>query len=153
MTQNPLVVQELAKPRAPQDIDAFGFTANEMLGLLGQFDPYGVWKIDLATGKVLWSPDVYEIHELNYTEGSVDLTAAINAYHPDDAKMVAQLIDETIENKTGFRFVLRLKKPDGTHKLVKCTARHRITDEGKEEIFGLFSQFQPPIRTISSSSV
>jgi hypothetical protein len=83
-------------------------SGNDILSLLSMYDPYGAWRLDLASGEVEWSKDVYEIHGLPFTEGFVDLASAIAAYHPDDAKMVAQLIDEAIVSKSGYRFVLRI---------------------------------------------
>lgn len=152
MSGLPLAIEEHATPRPQQDIGQFCFSANEMINLLGQFDPYGAWIMDLETGRVSWSRDAYEIHGMEPTDGHVDLNAAIRAYHPDDRKIVAQMIDETIENRSGFRYVLRIQQAGGSYKLVKCTARYRVNRDGREEIFGLFSQFQPPIRMIATSS-
>ena len=150
MPRTPITIDDDREPRARQDISQFAVSSDEIIEMLSMYDPYGIWKIDLESGNVFWSRDVYEIHGLEYHEGAVNLNEAIDAYHPDDAKIVAQLIDETIANKSGYRFVLRLKQRDGTFKMVKSVAKYRVNDEGREEICGLFSEFQLPIRNIAT---
>lgn len=150
MPRTPLTIDDERPPRPRQDIDEYDVDGQDLMDLLSMYDPYGIWRIDLETGKVHWSPDVYQIHGLDYTEGVVDLNAALAAYHPEDAKMIAQLLEETITKKTGYRFVLRLKKPDGSYKMVKSIAKYRINRNGKAEIYGLFSEFQMPIRNIAA---
>jgi hypothetical protein len=153
MTHYPLIVEETENTRPVQDYSDFDLSGEDVLKLLSMYDPYGVWRMDLTSGKVYWSKDVYEIHGLPYTKGEVDLTKAIKAYHPEDAKMVAQLLDEAIASKSSFRFVLRLSQPDGTYKMVKSSAKYRVSTDGKAEIIGLFSQFQLPVRSIASAKL
>jgi hypothetical protein len=148
----PLSVEAFGEPRPFQDISSFEMSGNDILSLLSMHDTYGAWRLDLASGKVEWSKDVYEIHGMPFTEGSVDLASAIAAYHPEDAKIVAQLIEEAIANKSGYRFVLRLRRPNGTCKMVKSIAKYRKRENGKEELIGLFSQFALPIRSIAATT-
>lgn len=150
MPQTPLTVNDDRPPRPQQEISDFRLSPQEMIDLLSMYDPYGVWRMDLESGSVHWSRDVFEIHGLEYSDGPVDLNAALAAYHPDDAKIVAQLLDETIEKKSGFRFVLRLKQSNGRYKMVKSTCRYRQNQDGSEELYGLFSEFQLPIRNIAA---
>lgn len=150
MDKKTLNVQLFEKERALQDISGEDMSSTDMLSLLSMFDPYGFWRLDLNTGEVFWTRDVYEIHGLEYSEGPVDLTRAMRAYHPEDQKTVAALLEETINTQTGFRFVLRLKQAGGGYKLVKSIGRYRQRPDGREEIVGLFSQFALAMRSVAT---
>lgn len=138
--------------REPQMLAEIGLEDASLLDALAQFDLYGAWRLELDTGMVFWSRDVFEIHALPFKEGPVDLAQAISRYHPDDRELVANCIEEAAARKTGFRFVLRLITPDGKNKLVKSNGRYRVNKEGREEIYGTFSQFQQRIRTVAFNS-
>lgn len=150
MTAIPLSVELFDQMRREQDLSSFELTGDELVGLLSMYDPYGVWCLDIETGHVFWSEDVFEIHGLESKPGPVNLNDAINAYHPEDAKVIGQLIEDCIAQKSGFRFVLRLKNPKAGFHLVKALGRYRERPDGKKEIIGLFSRFALPIRSIAS---
>ena len=135
--------------KCPQDIDAIGLGDASILDALSQFDPYGAWRLDVETGLTYWTRDIFVIHDMPYTAGPVDVLTAINAYHPDDRAIVHQCIEEAVAKKTGFRFVLRLGSSSENCKLVKSTGIYRENKSGKPELYGTFSQFQPPIRSIA----
>ncbi len=137
--------------RDGQDISDFNLSTDELLSILSMYDPYGIWRLDLESGLVQWSKDVFEIHGMKYEEGPVNLKQAIDAYHPEDAAVLGQLIEETIAKQSGFRFVLRLKTKSGGYKLVKSSGKFRINSEGKPQLVGTFSQFAPAIRSIATS--
>lgn len=72
----------------------------------------GHWRLDIATGQVTWSPEVFKIHGLP-SDSPPMVDEAINAYHPDDQKMVAHRIEKSIESQQGFEFHARIIRPDG----------------------------------------
>ena len=71
-------------PCPSQPLAAIGLEDANLLDALSQFDPYGAWRVDLETGMVYWTRDVFEIHGMPYKEGPIDLALAISRYHPDD---------------------------------------------------------------------
>lgn len=123
-----------------------GATGDELIELLGSFRPFGIWRAELETGLVFWSEDVYRIHGMEPSTEPVSLAEAINRYHPDDATMVAQLIETVSRNKSGYRFVLRLRRPDGSYKLVASAGRYRPDNGG--ELYGFFHEYQPNLRSV-----
>ena len=149
MEKKPLQVETFANKRDQQEIEELGLTSSDLLGILASFDHYGVWRLDLATGQVYWSRDIFLIHGMEPHDGPVDLNAALSAYHPEDSQTVVTLIEETVANKSGFRFVLRLKSDDGRYKLVKSIGSYRVTEDGRKEIVGTFSKFAMAIRSIA----
>lgn len=152
-TVNPQLYLEVKDtPRSLQSLEEIGLDDVSLLEALSQFDLYGAWRVDLDTGMVYWTRDVFEIHGLPYKEGPVDIKEAISRYHPDDRELVNNCIEEAAARKSGFRFVLRLMTPDGQNKLVKSNGRYRVNREGRGEIFGTFSQFQERIRSVAVNS-
>lgn len=151
MPATPLSVEDFDEMRPKQDLSNFNLGSEEVVQLLSMYDPYGVWRLELDTGHVYWSDDVFEIHGLEVKPGPVNLNDALNSYHPDDARVIAQLLEDCIANKSGYRFVMRLKKPNGEFRLVKSSGKYRETPDGKGEIIGLFSRFALPIRSIATA--
>lgn len=139
-------------PRATQSLEEIGLEDAKLLDALAQFDLYGAWRVDLESGMVYWTRDVFEIHGLPYRPGPVDLKEAISRYHPEDRELVANCIEEAVARKSGFRFVLRLMTPEGHNKLVKSNGRYRVNAQGREEIYGTFSQFQERVRMVAVNS-
>lgn len=137
------------KQKPPQELEKIGLADVRLLDALSGFDPYGAWRLDIAAGLAYWSEDVFHIHGMPVETGKpVDLNAGINAYHPEDRQHVIACLEEAIKNRSGFRFVLRLKTTNGEIRLVKSTGRYRINAEGREELYGTFSVFQPAMRSV-----
>jgi len=147
-----LQLEILDEPRPAQSLEEIGLDDASLLDALAQFDLYGAWRVELDTGMVYWTRDVFTIHGLPFRPGPVDLKEAISRYHPDDRELVANCIEEAAARKSGFRFVLRLTTPDGHSKLVKSNGRYRVNRHGREEIYGTFSQFQERVRTVAVNS-
>ncbi len=150
MKNKPLSVETLDQIREPQDVSRFDIDSFEIFSLLSMFDRYGIWKLNCASGLVEWSNDVFLIHEMKPRDGSVNLAEAIEAYHPEDARVVGQLVEECISSKKPFRFVLRIADRKGGYKLVKATGMHRVSKDGQEEVIGTFSEFALAIRSIAT---
>ncbi|MFZ2100287.1 MAG: PAS domain-containing protein [Oricola sp.] len=139
-------------PRPRQKLEEIGLEDACFIDALAQFDLYGVWRIDLESGMVFWSRDVFEIHGLPYKEGPIDQTKALNAYHPDDRALVRDCFADAIERKTGFRFVMRIMGADSEYHLIKASGMYRVNRHGKGEVYGTFSLFQERVRTVAVNS-
>ncbi len=136
--------------RAPQQRDDIDISADELLDILASFTRLGLWRVNIDLRRTTWSEDVYAIHNMEYTPGRIALDYAIEQYHPDDRQYLSQLIEDTIANKSGFQFVLRLKARQGRYKLVRSIGNYREREDGTREIIGTFSEFQPAHRMIGA---
>jgi len=150
LENRPLNVEVFANPRPRQLIGSFNLNAEDLLEILSSFDPYGLWRLDLESGQFFWSRDVFNVHGLEPAEGPVDMNEAFKLYHPEDARTLGRLIDDAIRSKSGYRFVLRLRMPDGKYRLVKSVARYREPEDGTGELVGVFSRFALDIRSIAT---
>lgn len=137
------------RPETELSPQSVGLSADEVLKAISRFDAIGLWRVDLEQGLTYWSDTVFEIYGWDVREGPVDVAAAIDAYHPDDRAVVAQCLEEAAKNKAGFRFVLRLQKPNGDIIWVKSCGLYRLAADGSEEIFGYFEKFSALTRSVT----
>lgn len=138
----------LDKPRPVQRVDRASVDGETMLTLLSQFEPFGIWRMDLETGLVYWTDDVFEIHELPPSEGPVNLKMAIDAYHPEDRQMVIDCLEDAVARKSGFHFVLRLATKSGGTKRVKAMGMFNVDDEGREWLIGTLCEDPGGVRGV-----
>lgn len=138
----------LDKPRPVQKVDKTGLDGATMLKLMSQFEPCGLWRVELETGLVYWTEDVFEVHELPPREGPVNLKTAIDAYHPEDRQMVIDCLEDVVARKSGFRFVLRIANKSRGYKLVKALGMFHIDDQGREWLIGTFSDDPGGVRGV-----
>lgn len=112
---------------------------NELLEMAEEVASLGHWMLDLDSGSLFWSDEVYRIHNLSRQNYVPDVDSAIDFYHPDDAARVAGLLDRAISDRQPFDFEFRLVRADGAVRLVHSRARVRVNDEDRVvAVFGTF---------------
>lgn len=86
---------------------------------------FGAWRIDLGTGRTLWSTGLYEI--LGLSAGAE--WRGLRAYdHSEDAQAVAAAIREGEVTGNGYRCDHRVVRPDGNVRYVQEQA-HTVYDD------------------------
>ena len=95
---------------------------DKLMRLILRTQTIGSWRYDVVKGRAYWSQQAADIYGRPSVENGMALDAAIRAFHPIDAKTVAWLIVNAIENKAGFSFVLRVIRPKGDVRLVQSAA-------------------------------
>lgn len=99
----------------------------------------GYWRYEVATGQVVWSDRVFEIHGMEPDPAGVTIDQAVAAYHPDDRQRVRDCISHSIETGAPFDFDLRIVRADGS--LRHVIARGEVDgahDIGSCRLFGVF---------------
>ena len=75
----------------------------------------------VASGKIYWSNETYRIFEFDLgIQPTLDL--AIERIHPEDRRLVREVIDSAAQGKKNFDFEHRLLLPDGSIKYVRVLA-------------------------------
>ncbi len=97
----------------------------EKMALLGH------WELDLVTGKLYWSDEIYRIFGLTPGEFGATYEAFLDAVHPDDREFVNEAYTQSVENRTGYDIVHRLLLSDGTIKYVHEKCRTEYGPDGK----------------------
>jgi len=111
----------------------------------------GHFSVDVTTGQVTWSDEVYRIHGLE--PGSVDPTlhSAIGAYNPDDAAVVRALVDRALRTGTGYDATLRITRADGQERTTRSKARCEMDAEGRAiRLFGVFQDITETVEAQAS---
>ena len=112
----------------------------ETLGMAEELGGVGSWRLDVATGAVTWSDEVYRIHGKSRDSFDPSFDDAVGCYHPDDRQTVADCCLQAIETGIGGGFQLRLIREDGEIRTVSSNCRPER--DGTGAIVALFGVFQ-----------
>ena len=110
------------------------------LDLAGRVSRIGAWRLDLATGRPVWSDTVYEIHGVTRDTFDPELGSAIDFYHPDDRPRVYEFLETVKANDGEVQGIEhRLIRADGEVRTVVSRARVERDASGEARaIFGVF---------------
>ena len=76
----------------------------------------------VASGKIYWSEETFRIFDLE-TASEPTLERIIDRIHPDDRRLVQQVMDLAANERRNFDFEHRLLMPDGFSKYVRVVGR------------------------------
>ena len=111
----------------------------KLLKLAEEMAGVGQWRLDCASGKVVWSDEVYRV--FGHEPGTVDPTAiyAAGPFHPDDNVMLTGLVERAATTGQGYECRLRLTRPDGTERTTVAKAACELDEHGRiTAVFGVF---------------
>ena len=77
----------------------------------------GNWSWDLATGKIEWSDELYNIYGLP-TGSDLTFEEIMTLYHADDISKIRENVQRTLEAKASLESYNRLTLKDGTRKIL-----------------------------------
>ncbi len=139
------VVRNITNRRATEETVR---SRTRMLELAEEVAQVGHWRLDLAAGVLTWSREVHRIHGLDPDRDPVPpLDQAIASYHPDDRAKVSRYVQDAIEEKRGFDFVLRLIRADGQTRFVSSKGRCELDPSGSvTALFGVFQDMTDRLR-------
>ncbi len=83
----------------------------------------GSWELDLVHNKLWWSAEIYNIFEIDRNRFRATYEAFLNAVHPEDREMVDKAYRHSLQTRTPYDIIHRLKMADGRIKYVRevCT--------------------------------
>jgi signal transduction histidine kinase len=96
-----------------------------------QLAKLGNWELDLVSGKLSWSDEIYRIFEIDPAQFGASYDAFLNAIHPDDREPVNRAYTASVANRTGYAIVHRLRMPDGRIKHVEERGQTFYGQDGK----------------------
>lgn len=106
--------------------------AEEMAGI-------GHWRLNVKSGELIWSDEVYRIHGVDRAHFTPTLESALAAYHPDDRATVEADVTAAIAHAHDFDFVLRIVRPDGSLRRVEARGRCEVGADGSADaLIGVF---------------
>ena len=98
----------------------------------------GAWELDLNSNKIIWTKQVYDIHEVPY-DFDPNKNEALNFYHPEDRSIIENALKKTIETGEEFDVKCRLITANNTVKWVRSIG---IKYKNKNKVTKLIGTFQ-----------
>lgn len=89
----------------------------------------GVWEMNLADYRILWSPHGYRITDPPAFNGN--LKDAAKLLHPDDAASALAGLEKAIQEQSFLAVQARMRRPDGEYRWISITARPVLNAQGK----------------------
>ena len=96
-----------------------------------RFSHTGSWAWNIATGQIVWSEEAARILGRDRHGPPVDAKQLDHLWHPDDREVAAQTIAAARREKRRFDLRLRIVRPDGAIRYVRCLGRPALNDVGE----------------------
>jgi PAS domain S-box-containing protein len=96
----------------------------------------GSWELELASGRLSWSPEIYRIFELDPAHFHPSYENFLAVIHPDDRDLVNQAFSESVTTRKPYAIRHRLLLPDGRIKHVQEQG-HTVYDDAGQAIRSL----------------
>lgn len=91
----------------------------------------GSWELDIASGKLFWSDEVFRIFETDKKTFPASYDAFLNAIHPDDREAVDRAYVHSLEQREPYNIIHRLLMSDGRIKWVRQKGTPKFDAHGK----------------------
>lgn len=109
----------------------------EMLDETGRLAKVGGWEIDLANMNVVWTDEVYRIHELE--KGKMpSVEEAINFYAPDAKPVIQEAVNKGIATGEGWDLDLPFVTANGNNLWVRAIGKTENKNGKVARVFGVF---------------
>ncbi|HEX7886283.1 MAG TPA: PAS domain S-box protein [Phenylobacterium sp.] len=131
-----VVVDELELHRARRQAEE----NQRQLELAEHMAAIGHWRLDLITGVLTWSDELYRIHGVARETFRPSLGEVIKFYRPDDQAMIHRAVGAAIAGTPGFEFELHFQRADGEWLDATCKAVSELNAAG--EVVSLAGVFQ-----------
>ena len=91
----------------------------------------GSWDWEPATGRMGWSEELFRIYGLDPGAVQPSFEAFLDRLHPGDRVMTATLIARALAEGRGFTHEERVRRPDGTERVVRTQSEIVRDDKGR----------------------
>jgi two-component system sensor histidine kinase/response regulator len=106
-------------------------TSAERLKEAQRIAQLGSWELDLRTGELIWSDEIFRLFEIDKNRFGATYEAFLGAIHPDDRDRVSQSYAHSLESRTPYEITHRLRMSDGRIKWVHERCASDFDAEGK----------------------
>ncbi|WP_310451082.1 EAL domain-containing protein [Sulfuritalea sp.] len=91
----------------------------------------GSWELDLVSGKLLWSDEIFRIFEIERKNFSATYEAFLEVVHPQDRDRVSRAYADSLAARTSYEISHRLLMADGRIKWVNERCETEYGEQGK----------------------
>lgn len=96
----------------------------------------GSWQWDPQSGELSWSDELYRIYGLDPGD-AVSFESYIEAVVPDDRERIAAVVSRVLETREPFSYEERIRRPDGSIRLLSSTGEVLEDNEGYVSVVGV----------------
>jgi PAS domain S-box-containing protein len=108
----------------------------------------GYYELDLDTGALRWSDEVFRIHGVDPAAGEPDRAAYAPFVHPEDAAMVSAAFEESTRSGRPLDLEYRIVTRSGEVRHVRSSSRLRQAAEGARTFSGVLQDVTAMTRTL-----
>jgi diguanylate cyclase (GGDEF)-like protein/PAS domain S-box-containing protein len=101
--------------RTAPDVQAHAARMEEAMRVAG----IGCWELDIVASRLYWSPQIYEIFEIDPTRFAASYQTFLELVHPDDRAAVDAAYIASVRDRSPYAIAHRLLMPDGRVKHVQ----------------------------------
>lgn len=112
--------------------------ANLLLNEAQRLSKTGAWEMDVESGKIFWSDELYAIHEVDKGIDVYKLDG-ISFYHPDYRPLITKAVEDAIERHIPYDMKCRFITAKGRHIWVRATGYPVLSGGKVTRLFGMFS--------------
>ncbi|MEG5018341.1 MULTISPECIES: diguanylate cyclase domain-containing protein [unclassified Microcoleus] len=91
----------------------------------------GNWEWDVITGKITWSPELFEILGRSRALGEPTYEENLRLYHPESAKQLHLVVQRALSHGEPYLLRLRIVGPNGSIRHTEARGQVQLNAEGK----------------------
>lgn len=92
--------------------------ANQVLRQAQTLAHIGHWELDIPSGELKWSDEVFRIFEIDQKTFGASYEAFLDAIHPEDRQLVQSAYETSLQHHTSYEVSHRLRMKDGRIKWI-----------------------------------
>jgi PAS domain S-box-containing protein len=104
---------------------------NQLLKKAQQVANLGYWTLDLQSGQLYWSDEVYRIFGLTPQQFAATYEAFLEHVHADDRERLNEVFNKSVRFKTPYRLAHRIVRYNGEIGYVEEEGQHELDDNGE----------------------
>jgi len=100
----------------------------------------GSWEWDVITGKITWSPELFEILGRDRALGEPTYEENLRIYHPESAEQLHQVVQRALTRGEPYLLRLKVLRPNGSIRHTEARGQAELNAEG--QVLRLFGTSQ-----------
>jgi PAS domain S-box-containing protein len=111
--------------------------SESLLKEAGRMAKIGIWEVDLITEKVKWSPEIYQIHEIEES-ATPDLQTSLSVYRPWARPIIEEALENAMVRGIPFDLTLSIISAKGNDRWVRSICKTVVENGKPTKIYGAF---------------
>ena len=116
------------------------YREKKMLARTERIANIGSWELEIATGKVVWSEELFRILQMEPSPEAPGWAEHSGLIHPEDFKLLKDAVEKAITDGTPYELELRIIRKDGKTRL--CVSRGFPEKDSNGQVQRLFGSLQ-----------